>query len=127
MALFKKKQNLPRMTRDQALACVPVHNNVLSWQEDESGAISIEYTLLLRPFFFSIFKRFAPASTSAPTRKIELDRFGSWVWKMIDGKQSAADIILSFSEQHGISHQQAEQSVTAFLRELGKRGLIGLR
>ena len=115
------------MTREQALACIPVHNNVLSWQEDESGSIHIEYTLVLRPFLFSIFKRFAPASTTAPTRKIELDTFGSWVWKMIDGKQSASDIILSFSEQHGISNQEAEQSVTAFLRELGKRGLIGLR
>lgn len=115
------------MTRDQALSCTPVHNNVISWQEDSSGMVQLEYVLLLKPFFHSLFKRFAPQSADMPTRKIQLDELGSSVWKMIDGKRSTSDIIIEFSTQQNISTQESEQSVTTFFRELGKRGLIGLR
>jgi hypothetical protein len=127
MALFNKKQIAPTMTREQALACTPVHNNVISWEEDRSGFVQVEYVLLLKPFFHSILKRFAPEPTNAPTRKIQLDGLGSCVWKMIDGKRSTSDIIIEFSSLQDISSQESEQSVTTFFRELGKRGLIGLR
>ena len=46
---------------------------------------------------------------------------------MIDGKRSTSDIIIEFSSQQNISTQESEQSITTFFRELGKRGLIGLR
>ncbi|MEE4165812.1 MAG: PqqD family protein [Desulfocapsaceae bacterium] len=115
------------MTREQALACTPVHNNVISWEEDVSGNVQIEYVLVLKPLFYSIFKRFAPQSTLEPRRKIQLDERGSQVWKMIDGRRSTSDIIIEFSSQQKVSIQESEQSVTTFFRQLGKRGLIGLR
>ena len=115
------------MTREQALACTPVQSNVISWTEDPSGHVEIEYMLVLKPLFYSIFKRFASESAPRPRKKIQLDERGSSVWKMIDGTRSTADIIMAFSAQQNISIQESEQSVTAFFRELGKRGLIGLR
>lgn len=115
------------MTREQALACTPVQNNVISWEEDSSGHVEIEYVLVLKPLFYSILKRFVPESASEPRRKIQLDELGSSVWKMIDGNRSTSDIIIAFSAQQNISIQESEQSVTTFFRELGKRGLIGLR
>ncbi len=115
------------MTREQALACTPVQSNVISWEEAPSGHVEIEYVLVLKPLFYSIFKRFVSESAPEPRRKIQLDELGSSVWKMIDGKRSASDIIIAFSSQQHISIQESEQSVTTFLRELGKRGLIGLR
>ena len=115
------------MTRKQALACTPVRNNVISWEEDSSGHVEIEYVLVLKPLFYSIFKRFTSESAAQPRRKIQLDELGSSVWKMIDGRRSTSEIIIAFSAQQQISIQEAEQSVTAFFRELGKRGLIGLR
>jgi hypothetical protein len=127
MALFNKKQKPAAMTREQALSCTPVHNNIISWEEDSSGSVQVEYVLLLKPFFHSLFKRFAPQSANVPTRKIQLDELGSSVWKMIDGKRNTSDIIIEFSSLQNISTQESEQSVTTFFRELGKRGLIGLR
>ncbi len=115
------------MTREQALACTPVQNNVISWEENGSGNVQIEYVLLLKPFFHSIFKRFSNESSNVPTRKIQLDELGSDVWKMIDGKRTTSEIIIEFSSLQNISTQESEQSVTTFFRELGKRGLIGLR
>ena len=115
------------MTREQALACIPVHNNVISWEKDEENLITIHYTLPLKPLFYSIYKRFIPDKTSEPIRKLQLDELGSKVWAMIDGKQTTADIIKSFSGDQNISLQDGEQAVTMFFRELGKRGLIGLK
>jgi len=127
MAFFKKKKKAPTMTREQALSCIPVQNNVVSWNLDESGLVNIEYVLVLKPLFYSIFKRFAPSAAPEPTRKLQLDERGSSVWRMIDGTNSTADLIKLFSAKHQISTQDAEQSITLFLRELGKRGLIGLK
>ena len=115
------------MTREQALACKPIQNNVISWKNLDSDLIQIEYTMVLKPLLSAIFKRFSKNTTATPTRKIQLDKMGSSVWKMIDGHKSTADIIQEFAVAQNISTQESEQSITSFLRELGKRGLIGLR
>ncbi len=115
------------MTRDQALACTPVRNNVISWEASDSGLVQVEYRLVLKPFLQSIFERFAPTPSEEPTRKLELDALGSQVWEMIDGSRTTAELIEDFAGRHNISGQEAEQSITLFLRELGRRGLIALR
>ncbi len=127
MGLFRKKKPVPAFTREQALACTPVRNNVVSWKRLDSGGIQVEYVLLLKPFFASILARFNPAPAALPTRKLQLDDFGSQVWEMLDGTRTTADLIKEFAASHALSAQEAEQSITLFLRELGKRGLIGLR
>lgn len=129
MGLFsrKKKKQIPTYTREQALACTPVRNNVISWERLDSGVIQVEYVLLLKPFFASVLERFNPAPTEAPTRKLQLDDFGSQVWEMLDGTRTTADLIRDFATSHSLSIQEAEQSITLFLRELGRRGLIALR
>lgn len=127
MAWFRKKPKSQPLTREQALSCVPVRNNVVSWHQNDAGIVQIEYTLVLKPMLQSIFKRFSSGPAEEPTRKLELDRFGSQVWEMLDGSATTAEIIRSFAAAHEISTQEAERSVTLFLRELGKRGLIALR
>lgn len=128
MTLFRKKPKASGLTREQALACIPVRNNVVSWERQESGSVQIEYNLVLKPFLQSIFKRFnRNEQQQPPTRKLELDTFGSQVWEMLDGSRTTGQIIRLFAASHEISNQEAERSVTIFLRELGKRGLIALR
>ena len=46
---------------------------------------------------------------------------------MIDGKREARKIIDDFQETHKLNRREAEISVTTFLKELGKRGLIVMR
>ncbi len=127
MGLFRKKKRPTPLTRDQALACIPVRNNVVNWQHLDSGLIQVEYALVLKPFLQSIFQRFNPAPSAPPTRKVQLDGLGTQVWQMIDGSRTTADLIEDFAASHKISIEEAEQSITLFLRELGKRGLIALR
>ena len=127
MGLFrKKKYQPPPLTRDQALACIPVRNNVINWDVLDSGLVQVEYVLVLKPFLQSIFKRFGNNPSELPTRKLQLDALGSQVWQMIDGRRTTSQLIEEFARYHGISTQEAEQSITLFLRELGRRGLIAL-
>ena len=126
MGLFRKKRKKPALTRDQALACTPVRNDIVSWEVLDSGLIRIEYVLVLKPLLKSISERFGGARDELPTRKLELDALGSQVWQMIDGSRTTAQLIEEFAGLQKISNQEAEQSITQFLRELGKRGLIAL-
>jgi len=126
MGLFRKRRKPPALTRDQALACTPVRNNIVSWEILDSGLVRVEYVLVLKPLLKSIFERFGTASDEPPTRKLELDALGSQVWQMIDGSRTTAQLIEEFARLQQISNQEAEQSITLFLRELGRRGLIAL-
>jgi len=126
MGLFRKKRKPPALTRDQALACTPVRNNIVRWEILDSGLVRVEYVLALKPLLKSIFERFGSASAEPPTRKLELDALGSQVWQMIDGSRTTAQLIEEFARLQQISNQEAEQSITLFLRELGRRGLIAL-
>lgn len=60
-------------------------------------------------------------------KKLQLDALGTEVWDLIDGRRSVRKIIQRFAETHRLHPREAEVSVTRFLRELGKRGLIGLQ
>jgi hypothetical protein len=45
----------------------------------------------------------------------------------VDGKRSVRRIVQIFAEDHRLENREAEISVTSFIRELGQRGLIGLK
>ena len=128
MKLFGKQHNAARqVNRTEALACVVVILPAVSWQKTESGDILIEYPLMVRPFLQAIFTRFNRGQPQEMKRKLQLDVLGSQVWLSIDGKKRVRDIIDEFAAASSITRHEAEISVTAFLRELGRRGVIMLR
>ena len=86
----------------------------------------LEYPLLLKPLLQTLFERFQKEQV-VPTKKLQLDEMGSLVWRQIDGKNTAQAIITHFASSYGITIQEAEKSVTTFLAQLGKRGIIAMR
>lgn len=127
MKFFNKNEKPGAITRPEALACIPQHSSAIDWNELENGDIFIEYNLDLKPFFVSIVKKFSSQPDRRITKKLQLDGMGSSVWRMIDGQNDVKSIIKSVSEKSGLSIQEAEISVTTFLRELGRRGLVQLQ
>lgn len=89
--------------------------------------MTIEYPLLLKPFFISLARKYNNAEQQNLTKKLQLDSIGSKVWLMIDGSMDVKTIIKETAPIAGLSMQEAELSVTTFLRELGRRGLILLK
>jgi hypothetical protein len=128
IALFRKRLKKQPITRAQALACIPVRNEAVRWERTATEEIRLDFELALKPFFISILNRFNHNRVvERPRRTLELDEFGSEVWELMDGTRTTADIITTFAAAHGISNQEAEHSITLFLRQLGKRGLVGLQ
>ena len=129
MRLFKKKKTKQAPpTRTEALHCIPQKAEAAIWRMTDDGDILIEYPLDIRPFFLQLASRFYPKERMPePTRKLQLDRLGSMVWQMVDGEKNVGTIVTEFSTASGLTLQEAELSVTAFFRQLGRRGLIFMR
>jgi hypothetical protein len=132
MKLFRKKiapkgryKRQPKeLTRTEALASIPQRSPSVTWEVLENGDILIEYPLNIKPFFLQLANRFHKGEEQKLTKKLQLDSMGSKVWQMFDGVQEVKTIIREVADQSGLSLQEAEISVTTFLRLLGRRGLI---
>ena len=60
-------------------------------------------------------------------RKIELDEIGSDVWEWCDGEAGVGELSRKIGEKYRLNKRQSEASVTAYLKMLAERRLIGLR
>lgn len=128
LKLFKSKRQKsispPPITRTESLACIPEQSPQVNCSTQADGNVIIEYPLPLKPFFVSLAQKFNKTTEQKLTKKLQLDEIGSKVWSMIDGSTDVKTIIKKIGPETGLSLQEAEISVTTFLRELGRRGLI---
>lgn len=122
-----KFKNQAQLTKNQALTLTPVKNIKSAEETLDSGVIVIQYPVTMRPWMAKWIQRFKGSSPQIGSRKLQLDSLGTEVWKMIDGKQTVRDIVDTFAKNHQLESREAEVAVTLFLRDLGKRGLIGLQ
>jgi hypothetical protein len=127
MKVFRKKSNQPSISRGDALNRIPVKNIQVTEARLESGEVVISYPVSMRPFFAGLVKRFGGPEVQIQMKKLQLDELGTSVWDMIDGKFSVRQLIERFAGTHQLEAREAEVSVAQFLRELGRRGLIGLK
>ncbi len=104
----------------------PVKNRQVSEERLASGVIRLSYPVTVKPWFASLAKRFG-AWDGKPTQKtIELDEMGTAAWELIDGHNRFLDLVDTFAKRYNLQNREAETSLAAFLRELGRRGLIAL-
>lgn len=114
-------------TRREALDCIPVKNRYVQEERLHNGDVLVRYPVTVRPWM-GVLARWVGAGTASPrTAKLQLDRLGSGVWAMLDGRTPLRRIAAAFAETHRLERKEAEVAVTQFVRELGRRGLIGLQ
>ena len=116
-----------QLSRADALDCIPIRNPMVVESRMDSGEMLLSYTETLRPWFAGILRRMNKASEIRRTRKLQLDILGTGVWDLVDGKSTVMEIIDSFAGIHQLYHKEAEVSVIQFLRELGRRGIVGMK
>lgn len=126
MKLFRKTSRKSLLTRAQALAYTPVKSIQIKEVRLETGDVLLEYPLTMRPWIAALAKRLGMPQNRTATRKLQLDALGTAVWDLVDGNRSVHQIIQVFAGIHRLQFKEAEVSVTHFIRELGRRGLIGL-
>jgi hypothetical protein len=123
----KKHKRKPNLSRTQALDCTPVKNTYVQATRLDTGEVLLTYPAAMRPWIAGLIRRFGRASEGAMTRKLQLDELGTQVWDLIDGSINVKSLIQRFADNYQLQLKEAEVSVTRFLRELGRRGIIGLR
>ena len=121
-----KKQSQERLNRQQALTCTPIRNPEVEEEETPEG-ILLRYSVEVKPWFKSVFKFVSNRDSNIIVRSLQLDSLGSSVWQMVDGKQSVNQMVGQFRAIHQLEIREAELSITAFLKDLGKRGLIAMK
>jgi len=124
MGLFKKKR--PLLSRDEALACIPVRSEAVTAYRTDAGVMRLRYPLVVKPWIADLARRFGAAPDAPPARQLELDDLGTLTWGLIDGKRSVRGVVKQFAAQTRVHPKEAEAAVTRFLRELGRRGIIGM-
>ncbi|OGF45254.1 MAG: hypothetical protein A2452_10080 [Candidatus Firestonebacteria bacterium RIFOXYC2_FULL_39_67] len=116
---FKKKE--VKMPREVLLKSRPLKNPGIKYEE-KNGEIhlalerkkTLSASLLAKIFI-------------VPRNKVLiLDKIGSEVWKLCDGKNKLVDIIKQLSKNHKLSQYEAEVSLMEYFKILAKRGIIGL-
>jgi hypothetical protein len=113
----------PQLSRGESLKGIPVRGeNVEDHEGPEGERMLIAPRKAPAPEFL---KRLAGNREPEPA-KIVLDRYGSTVWGLIDGKRNVKSIVTAFAEEFGLHRREAEAGVVEFLNMLMKRGLIAI-
>lgn len=126
MGIFRKKRPVPQLSREDALNCIPVKSAAIQAAQTPEGMVRLRYPLVLKPWIAELAQRFSGARYTPPSRQLELDELGSLTWDLIDGKRTVREIVRQFSSQTQVHPKEAEAAVTRFLRELGRRGIVGM-
>jgi len=127
MRAFKKKNRDVHLTRAEALTCTPVKNTRVGEARLETGEVLLTYPVRIRPWIANLIRRFGWGLKRVQSKKLHLDELGTAAWDLMDGRRSVRQIIQRFAKRYQLHPKEAEVAVTRFLRELGKRGLIGLK
>lgn len=109
-------------SREELLKSRPARNEALRWFK-EDGEVNL--FIPRRPGRFGDLA--GKLFRLPPEKHLVLDRVGSGVWELCDGFHSVESILDYIQRRHKLSRREAEVSVSAYLKILGQRRLIGLR
>ncbi len=125
--MFGRKNKGGGPTREEAFECIPVKNEQVEVVRLDGGDLLLSYPQTVRPWLGGILRRRQRKFRRTHLKKLQLDRLGTEVWELLDGDIRVREVISQFAARHRLQQREAELAVTRFLRELGRRGLIGLR
>lgn len=106
---------------------VPVRNTEVEVTPLPNGLVELAYPLAIKPWFGRLAERVGMWDKRPMVKRLELDEMGTFVWGLIDGEHSVRQIAAAFTEHYEVQAREAELSVTAFIKTIGQRGIIGLK
>ncbi len=113
-----------RIPREVWLKSRP-HRVTEEYYRNEDGNIVIVVQLEYHGIMGKLLKIFS--ITPPPKyKKYILDKVGSEIWKLCDGKHTIEDIIKRVMKITGLSRRNAELATYTYIRQLVEKGLIEL-
>lgn len=116
--MLKKR---PSIGREAMFKSKPVRNDQLTWKTTEAGETAITITRAENWKVRALTKIF----WIPKQRTLVLDQIGTQVWEMCNGRTTVDAMIRSLSETHKLNRKEAEISLLAYLKNLGKKNLVG--
>ena len=117
MALsFKERKKILKSTNTLDLTPFKLYSD----QKDVDNLIVV----IVPKFKNKLAAKYISPNLKSDHFKIKLDKFGSAVWTMIDGKKKVEKIIKDMEHQFGLDLQQAEERITKFIFQLYAQGFI---
>lgn len=113
-----------RLSREESLSAKPVRNPRIEWEMVE-GPSGDEARLTVPPpksAWMPVLK--LAGGVSAKERRIQLDELGTFVWTRCDGERTVQDLADDLAEKYRLSYRESVVSLTTYLRQLGRRGLV---
>jgi len=104
-----------------ALPACPVHNLAADVRQDDEGKVRVTVKAR-RPWFLV-----PPVSWIVRprlTRTLSLDRIGSRVWNLCDGRRTIENIADEFASVYRLTFHEARASVTGYITDLVRRGAL---
>ena len=114
-------------SRAEALSYRPIKSLKVLEEKLDSGEVVLIYPLTLRGWLASLATRLGMRSEESVSRKLQLDEMSSLTWSLMDGKRSVQELAEYVCRRYKLNQRETEVAMTRFLRDLGRRGLIGFR
>jgi hypothetical protein len=123
MGLFRrKKPQGPQLDRQEALSARPVLNRLVKVERGQDGNIVLQVPRRDTATVRTMARVFG----MPPYRKVALDELGTFVIELCDGRHTVRELARKLSGRFRLNRREAEVSVSAFLRDLGRRSIVGL-
>jgi len=118
LRLKKRDANIDRV---YVLKSIPLRNTLIKWEMDDKNEVS-----LVVPQKEKLWVRIVTKIFMIPNKRvIVLDDVGSFVWTLCDGKNSIEHIVKRLCNKYNLTRKEAEMSLLTYMRQLGKKGLVG--
>lgn len=121
--MFGRKKNPQfEMTIDACLSAAVVRNPQAQEKDLPEGRLELALPYR-KPWVIRIFSR---KDRRTFQRRFELDEIGADLWRQIDGKRTAGNLVEYLARVRNLEPPQAQESMVAYLQMLMVRGLVGL-
>ena len=111
-----------QLSKEQILLSIPVKNACIRWTKNENGETVLRIPRKKGRAIYLLSKVFF-----VPEEKtVILDKVGSHLWELCNGKNSVNEIIKSLQKTFEFNQKKLEPSCLEYLKKMVKRGIIGL-
>ena len=117
--MFWKKK--PELSRVQSLDARALRNSGVRVVRDADGVATLYVPFRASGVVDTLCRWLRVPPSEA---KFELDEVGTFVWDLCDGANPIREMVEQLSARYKLSRKEAEASLTIFLRNLVRRGLV---
>lgn len=116
------RRRQPGVSKAEVLGAFPVRNALVAWELNDRD----EVVLRVPRRQDRVGKILSRIFAAPDHRQIVLDELGSRVWQLCTGKNTVESIVRDLAKQYRLSRREVELSLSRYLQQLARRGLVGL-